>query len=52
MSRWGIRIIGLIFLFVLLLMLFSIQKQLEAIARSRGVQPGSTTATTTTARPQ
>jgi hypothetical protein len=50
MSRWGVRIVGIIFVFVLLLMLFSIEKQLEAIARSRGVQPGAT-ATTSTSPP-
>jgi hypothetical protein len=43
MSRWGVRILGFFFILFLLLMLFSIQRQLEAIARARGVQPATTT---------
>lgn len=41
MSRWGVRIVGVFFILVLLLMLFSIQRQLEAIARARGVRPAA-----------
>jgi hypothetical protein len=51
MSRWGVRIAGFIFLFVLLAMLFAIQKQLEGIARARGLRPGTTTTTTSPSPP-
>jgi hypothetical protein len=44
MNRWGVRIVGLLFIVILLVMLFRLQSRLAEMQRARGAQTATTPA--------